>query len=160
MVRPRWHAIRPFGSNAVARSWDRFVAVWASVNLLWVCFDLTYVPLRTFWLQRNLYPLPSLPVVLPLQLLPDITPFYDPVKGIEPHRETQLYLTAFEQLDRALSAEESAPELRRRQVELTRQMIDETRSWPRWGRERWKRSKIACVSTLTWIRPRILRRLS
>ena len=125
MVRPRWHAIRPFGSNAVARSWDRFVAVWASVNLLWVCFDLTYVPLRTFWLQRNLYPLPSLPVVLPLQLLPDITPFYDPVKGIEPHRETQLYLTAFEQLDRALSAEESAPELRRRQVELTRQMIDD-----------------------------------
>jgi hypothetical protein len=61
------------------------VALWASVNLLWVGFDLTYVPLRTFWLQRTLYPFPSLPLALPLTLLPSITPIYDPIKGIEPH---------------------------------------------------------------------------
>ena len=47
-------------------------------------FDITYVPLRTFWLQRNLTPLPQVPLVIPLTALPDITPLYDPLKGIEP----------------------------------------------------------------------------
>jgi hypothetical protein len=98
------------------------------VNLVWVLFDITYVPLRTFWLQRNLTPLPQVPLVVPLTLLPDITPLYDPVKGIEPHRETQLYLKTFERLDQALQAG-AAPArtaaLRRRQVELTVAMINE-----------------------------------
>jgi hypothetical protein len=108
------------------------VAIWAGINLVWVVFDLTYVPLRTFWLQRNLTPLPSVPLVVPLTLLPDITPLYDPVKGIEPHRETQAYLAAFEQLDRALQQNPPAGRsslqsalLRRHQVELTVQMINE-----------------------------------
>jgi hypothetical protein len=110
------------------RHWDRFVAIWAGINLVWVVFDLTYVPLRTFWLQRNLTPLPSVPLVVPLTVLPDITPLYDPVKGIEPHRETQAYLAAFGQLDRALQQNPPAGRtalLRRHQVELTVQMINE-----------------------------------
>jgi hypothetical protein len=104
------------------------VAVWAGVNLVWVAFDLTYLPLRTFWLQRNLTPLPSVPLVVPLTLLPDITPLYDPVKGIEPHRETEAYLASFRRLDQALQAGASvasvAP-LRRRQMLLTEQLINE-----------------------------------
>ncbi len=104
------------------------MAVWAGVNLVWVAFDLTYLPLRTFWLQRNLTPLPSVPLVIPLTLLPDITPLYDPVKGIEPHRETEAYLASFRRLDQALLAGESvtsvAP-LRRRQMLLTEQLINE-----------------------------------
>jgi hypothetical protein len=110
------------------RHWDRFVAIWAGINLVWVVFDLTYVPLRTFWLQRNLTPLPSVPLVVPLTFLPDITPLYDPVKGIEPHRETQAYLAAFGQLDQALQQNPPAGRtalLRRHQVELTVQMINE-----------------------------------
>jgi hypothetical protein len=102
--------------------------VWAGVNLVWVAFDLTYLPLRTFWLQRNLTPLPSVPLVVPLTLLPDITPLYDPVKGIEPHRETEAYLASFRRLDQALQAGASvasvAP-LRRRQMLLTEQLINE-----------------------------------
>jgi hypothetical protein len=104
------------------------VALWASVNLLWVGFDLTYVPLRTFWLQRTLYPFPSLPLALPLTLLPSITPYYDPIKGIEPHRQTQAYLAAFRQLDQQLLRDPTAPAaqvLRRRQLALTDQIIDE-----------------------------------
>jgi hypothetical protein len=93
-----------------------------------VAFDLTYLPLRTFWLQRNLTPLPSVPLVVPLTLLPDITPLYDPVKGIEPHRETEAYLASFRRLDQALQAGASvasvAP-LRRRQMLLTEQLINE-----------------------------------
>ena len=70
MVRPRWLSPQRVPPGRGWRHWDRFVAVWASVNLLWVGFDLTYVPLRTFWLQRTLYPFPSLPLAVPLTLLP------------------------------------------------------------------------------------------
>lgn len=125
MVRPRWHLRSSVASNRLGHRWDQFVALWATFNLLWVCFDISYVPLRTFWLQRNLYPLPSAPLVLRLGFLPDITPLYDPIKGIEPHRETQAYLDAFDRMDRALLAGSPAGELRERQVALTRAMIDD-----------------------------------
>jgi hypothetical protein len=69
MARPRWHVALPLPASRLWRGWDRFVALWAALNLAWVGFDLTYVPLRTFWLQRNLYPLPSVPLVLPLQAI-------------------------------------------------------------------------------------------
>ena len=108
--------------------WDRAVALWAGVNLVWVVFDITYLPLRTFWLQRNLTPLPQVPLVVPLSVLPDITPLYDPVKGIEPHRETQAWLSAFQQLDRALQEPQPAvvvEPLRQRQLQLTLQMLHE-----------------------------------
>lgn len=132
MARPRWHeAPVPASLSRFARSWDRFVALWAALNLLWVAFDLTYVPLRTFWLQRNLYPIPSAPLALPLTLLPDLTPLVDPIKGIEPHRETQAYLRGFEQLDASLAAlpPGSAPaaaqrRLLERQAALTAELID------------------------------------
>lgn len=103
MARPRWHVPAPRERSRVSLAWDRFVALWALVNLLWVVFDLSYIPLRTFWLQRNLYPLPSLPLVLPLSAIPDITPWVDPIKGISPHRETSAWIRQFEQLDQGLS---------------------------------------------------------
>jgi hypothetical protein len=128
MVRPRWMSAPRDPAPRFWRHWDRAVALWAGLNLLWVGFDITYVPLRTFWLQRNLTPLPQVPLVVPLSALPDITPLYDPVKGIEPHRETQAWLASFQRLDRALladgSVQTSAP-LRRRQLALTVQMINE-----------------------------------
>jgi hypothetical protein len=125
MVRPRWLNARSVAESRLGRRWDQFVAVWAAVNLLWVCFDLSYVPLRAFWLQRNLYPLPGVPLVVPLTLLPNITPLYDPVKGIEPHRETQAFQERFEQLDAALSSGEAAVEPRREQARLMVSMIDD-----------------------------------
>ncbi len=126
MARPRWQRNGQAQDGEARRIWDRFVAIWAGVNLLWVGFDLSYVPLRTFWLQRNLHPLPSMPLVVPLPFLPDITPWVDPVKGIEPHRETQAYLRQFAQLDSALlsSSVASSQALLGRQIELTNQLID------------------------------------
>jgi len=131
MARPRWQEAIPLSPSRLARNWDRFVALWAALNLAWVAFDLSYVPLRTFWLQRNLYPIPSVPLVLPLHAIPDITPLVDPIKGIEPHRETQAYLNRFAQLDQALSArkgtEALSGEQRRlllQQIALTEQLID------------------------------------
>jgi hypothetical protein len=55
----------------------------------------------------------------------------DPIKGIEPHRETQAYLNAFAELDRAMADLPSGTpptplqqRLLQRQAELTDQMID------------------------------------
>jgi hypothetical protein len=133
MARPRWIRQLVTQPGRWQRYWDRSVALWAALNLVLVAFDLTYLPLRNFWLQRNLCPIPSLPLVLPLGWLPDITPWVDPLKGIEPHRETQAYLKAFDQLDRAMDRRPSnypggvSPEqmqLLARQLALTVQMID------------------------------------
>ena len=128
MVRPRWLSAQRVTASRLWQHWDRAVALWAGLNLLLVVFDTTYIPLRTFWLQRNLTPLPQVPLVVPLRLLPDITPWYDPVKGIEPHRETQAYLQAFDRLDQALlsgSSPAATAALRRRQVQLTQAMLNE-----------------------------------
>jgi hypothetical protein len=130
MARPRWHQTPASPSSGLGRRWDRFVALWAALNLLWVAFDITYIPLRTFWLQRNLYPLPSMPLVLPLTFIPDITPWVDPIKGIEPHRETQAYLGQFDRMDVALrqarpgDLSPSQRQLLAEQVRLTDEMID------------------------------------
>ncbi|MFZ9173578.1 hypothetical protein [Vulcanococcus sp.] len=128
MVRPRWLSAQRTGVSRSWLLWDRAIALWAAVNLIWVVFDITYVPFRTFWLQRNLTPLPQVPLVVPLTLLPDITPLYDPVKGIEPHRETQAYLRHFQALDQALSTDAplaASAAQRSKQVELTLAMINE-----------------------------------
>ncbi|MBD2549043.1 hypothetical protein H6G65_05500 [Microcystis elabens FACHB-917] len=130
MARPRWHQSLAVPSSRLGRRWDRFVALWAALNLIWVAFDISYIPLRTFWLQRNLYPLPSVPLAVPLTIIPDITPWVDPIKGIEPHRETQAYLRQFDRLDAALSQGPTGGvtpiqrQLLAEQVRLTVEMID------------------------------------
>ncbi|MEB3266481.1 MAG: hypothetical protein VKN13_07700 [Cyanobacteriota bacterium] len=127
MARPRWHDRPLTGASHLGRSWDRFVAIWAALNLAWVAFDLTYIPLRTFWLQRNLTLIPSMGLTVPLRVLPDLTPWVDPIKGIVPHRDTQAYQRAFDELDRALTGQAPSAEqqrLLRRQALLTAQMID------------------------------------
>lgn len=58
------------------------MAIIASIGFLVAMFDLTYIPWRGFYFKN----------------IPQVTQFYDPYKGIEPHRETQRYLNAVEQL--------------------------------------------------------------
>lgn len=74
---------------------ERLMALIAAAQLGLVLFDLSYVPWRDFWLQgRFQLPLLNLPLKLPIG--PQITQFYDPIKGIEPHRDTQQYLEALQ----------------------------------------------------------------
>jgi len=87
---------------------ERAMAILALLNLLLVMFDLTYVPLRDFWLQRkiqvfsfNIGPIESKGFPIPIPI-PDITEFYDPVKGIEPYRDTQQYLLKVDELQNKL----------------------------------------------------------
>ncbi|MEB3321654.1 MAG: hypothetical protein VKI81_02405 [Synechococcaceae cyanobacterium] len=137
MARPRWHDVLPLPHGRIGRAWDRAVALWATLNLLLVAFDLTYVPLRNFWKLRRVTLLPPLPlvsdrpVVLRLDLLPaGLTDRYDRVKGIEPHHDTQSWLQAFAQMDAVLSRPSGSPpgaesrRLLQRQVQLTREMVD------------------------------------
>ncbi len=62
--------------------YERVMALLALANLGLVAFDLSYVPLRDFYLRE----------------FRSLTQVYDPIKAIEPHRETQRYLETVENL--------------------------------------------------------------
>ncbi len=58
------------------------MAIIAAISLIVAMFDLTYIPCRDFYFRN----------------LPEVIGQYDRIKGIEPHRETERYLNAVEQL--------------------------------------------------------------
>lgn len=109
----------------------RISALIATVNLLLVLFDLSYVPWRNFWLQgRVRLPLIERTIQLPLpQVIQPgdggyveprslITQAYDRYKGIEAHHDIVTYLRAVQALRQQLQARDllqrselSSPEL-------------------------------------------------
>ncbi|WP_392530276.1 hypothetical protein [Nostoc sp. C117] len=66
---------------------ERIMAFIATVNLGLVLFNLSYVQWRDLYLQK----------------LPQIVDIYDPIKGIQPHRETKRYLETLDQLQEQVS---------------------------------------------------------
>ncbi len=62
---------------------ERLMALTATVNLGLVLFNLTYVEWRDFYLRN----------------LPQIQEIYDPIKGIEAHRETKNYLRTVDEFE-------------------------------------------------------------
>jgi hypothetical protein len=70
-----------------------FLAV-ATVNLVWVIFDLSYVQLRDFYVLR----------------VPELVRLYDPMKGIEPHRITERYLRTVDAYKAAADAGDATRE--------------------------------------------------
>ncbi|MEL6493525.1 MAG: hypothetical protein AAFQ41_00180 [Cyanobacteria bacterium J06623_7] len=92
---------------------ERFMALIAVINLSIVAFDLSYVPLRDFWLsgQVTVGGINTAYVKyagIELDFLPEpasefITQ-YDVVKGIIPNRDTEEYLDKVEQLKQELAA--------------------------------------------------------
>lgn len=62
---------------------ERLIAIVAVLNLCLVLFDISYVHWRYFYFQE----------------IPILTRVYDPLKGIEPHRETENYLNKVDQLE-------------------------------------------------------------
>lgn len=91
---------------------ERLMATIATINLCLVIFDLSYVPWRDFYLRR----------------LPQITQIYDPIKGIEQHRETQQYLDKVNALQEQVSQTGlTSPQVNAQLEELRRlsaEMID------------------------------------
>lgn len=111
------------------------MALIAVINLAIVGFDLSYVPLRDFWLlgQVTIGEIKTAYGQLPgieLDLLPEnvskLITQYDVVKGIIPNRDTQEYLVKVEQLELELGANgvDSAKaknlfgDIRRRSIEI------------------------------------------
>ena len=68
--------------------WSKAIASIALVNLILVTFDLSYLPLRDIYFRH----------------LPPAVKIYDPVKGIEPHPDTEEYLQTVNNLKRSLSS--------------------------------------------------------
>lgn len=64
--------------------WERLIAIIILVNFCLVLFNLTYINCRDFYLEN----------------IPSLTKIYDPIKGIEPHRETQRYLHQVRELEK------------------------------------------------------------
>jgi uncharacterized protein YwbE len=112
--------------NSLARRnlwFERLMAIAATANLGLVLFDLSYIPLRDFWLHGTLQVL-DFKIQIPL---PPVTKWYDPLKGIEPYRETQAYLETVDRLQAQLNApnalqspqvEQTLQELRRKSSEM------------------------------------------
>lgn len=91
---------------------ERVMAIAATVNLALVLFDLSYIHWRDYYLRD----------------VPEVTRFYDPVKGIQPHRETENYLATVKLLSEQVSRtglESQQTEANLEQVRrLSNEMID------------------------------------
>jgi hypothetical protein len=91
---------------------ERLMALIATINLGLVVFDLSYVPWRDFYLRN----------------FPKLTSIYDPIKGIEPHRETQNYLKQVDAIREQVSQTGlTSPQAKGKLEELSRlsvEMID------------------------------------
>ncbi|MGK7932836.1 MAG: hypothetical protein AB4041_15590 [Microcystaceae cyanobacterium] len=107
--------------------YERLMALLILFNYIIVIFDLTYIPLRDFWLQGKVQmvfvkfnkPVDFLfftvdnlelkfPPKKPLQVLPTsfrqwITNTYDPIKGIVPYRSTEGYLQLVEEFQQEVN---------------------------------------------------------
>ncbi|MDJ1182208.1 hypothetical protein [Roseofilum casamattae] len=88
----------------IALSYERLMAIVATINFGLVAFDLTYIQLRNFWLQGTIQ-IPLVDVVIKVPILSDrvdtspVVSWYDPIKGIQPNRDTARYLRQFETLE-------------------------------------------------------------
>jgi len=91
---------------------ERILAITATVNLGFVLFDLSYVHWRDVYLEK----------------LPQIIHIYDPIKGIEDHRDTKKYLETVGKLEKQVSQTGlKSPEAQTQLDELSRlstEMID------------------------------------
>ncbi|MGF1479745.1 MAG: hypothetical protein ACFB4I_09670 [Cyanophyceae cyanobacterium] len=78
------NTVQPQTLATIAHSswWSKLVALVALVNFLLVLFNLSYIPLRDFYVHH----------------VPALVRFYDPVKSIEPHPDTVHYLQTVEAL--------------------------------------------------------------
>jgi len=105
MIRPTFSVSRSPKRLAVPLWFERLMAILILLNYLLVIFDLSYIPLRDFWLQGRVQTLvkigpfeqriPKEPFRI---LFFSIAPYYDWVKGIEPYRSTEKYLERVDQL--------------------------------------------------------------
>lgn len=114
---------------------EKLMALIAVVNITIVAFDLSYIPLRDFWLSGRIT-IGGINTAyikyegIKLDLIPEnvsqLITQYDVIKGIIPNRDTEEYLNKVEQLRQELATQEiDSPaaknllgDLRRRSIEI------------------------------------------
>lgn len=85
---------------------ERLIAILALINLGLVLFDLSYLYGRDFYRQT----------------IPGLVQLYDPIKGIEPHSETENYLKRVETLEAKLGESELRAPSIENELEQMRQL--------------------------------------
>ncbi|AIE72788.1 MULTISPECIES: hypothetical protein [unclassified Synechocystis] len=129
---------RPFDRSkkrlAVPLWYERILALILLANYGLVLFDLTYIPLRDFWLQGTMQlsikvgPFQRAFPKQPVRIFPfDITPYYDWVKGIEPYRSTTAYLELVDKLNNKLDEQALDGSGNIQQAEEIDNILDELR---------------------------------
>ncbi|GIR75161.1 MAG: hypothetical protein CM15mP77_3180 [Synechococcus sp.] len=98
MIRPAGKDCPVHTAGAPGAAGTRPSPCWPPRILAWVIFDVSTSLCGTSGCNAIFYPLPSLPLVVPA-VAARHHPFYDRIKGIEPHRDTQRYLEQFKVLD-------------------------------------------------------------
>lgn len=114
---------------------ERLMALLAVINLAIVAFDLSYIPLRDFWLSGQVtiarintayVEFEGIKLDLLNQNTSEFITQYDAIKGIIPNRDTEEYLTKVEQLEQEIAingldspvANNLLGDLRRRSIEI------------------------------------------
>ncbi|MDJ0599858.1 MAG: hypothetical protein QNJ37_13560 [Crocosphaera sp.] len=96
------------------RRWfEKIMALIVLANYTLVIFDLSYIPLRDFWLQGRIQfyikigtferEIPQPPLKIIPSSLSKLITRYDIIKGIEPYRDTAQYLKTVEDLNEAVN---------------------------------------------------------
>lgn len=75
-------ASQPTVWQHIGQVWSKLVALIAVIQLVLVLFNISYIPLRSLYFEYT----------------PAVVDAYDPIKGIELHPDTQLYLATVDQL--------------------------------------------------------------
>ncbi len=90
MVIPRWQEAREksIPNYNYWNRWDQFIALIALLNLSWIFFDVSYLPMRNFWLNKKVHILNSPSRKISLKWLPTVTERYDKIKGIQTNYST------------------------------------------------------------------------
>ncbi|WP_269622536.1 hypothetical protein [Prochlorococcus marinus] len=95
MAIPRWQERNQESESVSWKVWEKLLAFIAIINLGWILFDISYIPLRSFWLNRSIYITNSSSISL--KWIPNITDAYDKIKGIktdEKSKENQIIFKA------------------------------------------------------------------
>lgn len=88
---------------------ERGMAIIATLNYTLVLFNFTYIPWRDFYFRY----------------IPQLTRIYDPIMGIEPHRDTVRYIETVETLNKqVVETELESPEVEDILVSLQQQSIE------------------------------------
>jgi hypothetical protein len=89
---------------------EKIMVIFILINYLLVLFDLSYIPYHDFWQQGEIQIVFETPLHqinfpnLPIKVFPfNITPYYDWVKGIKPHRATVQYLNKVDELNNTIN---------------------------------------------------------